>query len=88
MTEHNVEYLRPKKEQRGGGNGGDNDHEARIRALENGLIELNTHMGYLATKEDITKVKNWVLLGVITGLFAGIPAAVAVLMVFIRFFPS
>ena len=63
----------------GGGGGGKTTLEARVAALE-------THMHYLATKEDIQKIKVWVL----GGLLGGISLAAMLILASIRwlFMPS
>ena len=63
----------------GSGGGGRTRLEARVAALE-------THMHYLATKEDIQKIKVWVL----CGLLGGISLAVMLVLASIRwlFMPS
>ncbi|MCY4381667.1 MAG: hypothetical protein OXE44_00760 [Nitrospinae bacterium] len=58
----------PDSEDDGRGGGGSN-FERRLSSLE-------THIQYLATKEDIQKVKVWVLGGVLGGM--GIAAAITV----------
>ncbi len=57
----------------GGGNGG---------GFESRLSRLETHLQYLATKEDIQKLKVWWLVGIITGM--GLAATVALTV--LRFF--
>ena len=49
-------------------------------SFENRLTRLETHMQYLATKEDLQKLKVWWLGGIIAGmgLAATIAASVAV----------
>lgn len=70
MTTHAV----PKDEP--GENGG---VDARLRAVEERLARLETRMDYMATKEDIQKIKIWVLGG---ALGSGIPIALLVVKVF------
>lgn len=71
MTIHDV----PKDEPGGGGDGVD----ARLRAVEERLARLETRMDYMATKEDIQKLKIWVLGG---ALGSGIPIVLLVVKVF------
>lgn len=47
-----------------GGGGGDN-MDARLRTVER-LVRLETRMENMATKEDIQKLKNWVLIGALS----------------------
>lgn len=75
-----------------GGDGGDGSGtEVRLANIESRLSSLETHMGYLATKEDISEIKmliadreskllRYLLTVVITGLVA---LAVAVIRTFI-----
>ena len=81
----------PATESRNGGNGhngGGRGSEDRLRNAEIRLerieTKLDTQLGHLATKNDVTKVKVWVLSGVLGGMAvaAGIAVAVA------RFWPS
>lgn len=65
----------PNAEPGGGGDGVD----ARLRAVEDRLARLETRMEYMATKEDIQKLKIWVLSG---ALGTGIPIALLVVKVF------
>ena len=69
-----VVSIRPKSS--GEDNGGGFD--ARLRAVEAGLAELNARMQYMATKEDIQKVKVWTLSGVLGGMAVAATVAVAV----------
>ena len=55
---------------RGGGGGGN---------IESRLARLETHLGYLATKEDIQKIKVWILGGVIGGMVAALALAAGIL---------
>ena len=65
MTTHTV----PKDESGGGGGSG---VDARLRAVEDRLARLETRMDYMATKEDIQKLKNWVLGGVLGSVVVAI----------------
>ena len=56
----------------GTGNGNSGGIDARLRAVENRLIKLETRMEVVATKEDIKSVKIWVLIG----FLSAIPATV------------
>ena len=70
---NNVEHLNPPSGRPvGGGNGGSQDLYGRVSALE-------AKLSYLATKEDIQKLKVWVLAGTIgAGVIALSIAAVFV----------
>lgn len=70
MTTHAVPKDEPSE------NGG---VDARLRAVEERLARLETRMDYMATKEDIQKIKIWVLGG---ALGSGIPIALLVVKVF------
>ena len=58
-----------------GGKGGGNNFESRLTRLE-------THLQYLATKEDLQKLKVWWLIGIIGGM--GLAATIA--LTFLRVF--
>lgn len=49
------------------------------RGVESRLAALETRVEYLATKEDVQKIKVWVLSGVIAGILAGTMLAAALL---------
>ena len=56
-----------------GGNGG---------RFESRLTRLETHFSYLATKEDLQKLKVWWLIGIITGMGLAAGMALTFLKVF------
>ena len=64
--------------------------EDRIGRGENGsnyerrVTRLETHLKYLATKEDIQKLKVWWLIGIISGM----AVAVGMAMTFLKLFGS
>lgn len=60
-----------------GGGGGGRDIDRRLAALE-------TRVEYLATKEDIQKIKVWVLSGAIGGIVAAVSLSIAILKFFVR----
>ena len=64
----------PGSESSGKGGGG-NGFDSRITRLE-------THLQYLATKEDIEKLKVWWLIGIISGMGLAATIALAVLRIF------
>lgn len=81
----------PVTERRHGRNGHNGDGRGSEDRLRNAEIQLakietklDTELGHLATKNDLTAVKVWVLSGVLGGMAiaAGIAVAVA------RFWPS
>ena len=77
MTTHAV----PKNEPGGGGgDGGD----ARLRAVEERLARLETRMDYMATKEDIQKLKIW-FLWVLGGMLGTVVIPIALLVVKVFF---
>ena len=51
-------------------------------SLESRLTRLETHLQYLATKEDIQKLKVWWLVGIIGGMGLAATVALAVLRIF------
>ena len=60
MSEDKVTHLADRrKTQTGSGNG--NGTDARLRSIEDRLTQLETHFGYLAKKEDITKMETTLL---------------------------
>ncbi len=58
------------------GNGSGHDRE--IREIRERLARIETRMGFMATREDIQKVKVWFLIGIISASGVAIPAAVGV----------
>jgi len=63
---------------RGGGGG---DYGERLARLE-------ARMDFLATKEEIQKIKVWVLSGVLGGIVGGMGVAAALAVVVVRVFFS
>ena len=57
------------------GSGNGRDIEKRLSALE-------THVEYLATKEDIQKIKVWCLTGVILGMISAATLTIGILKLF------
>ena len=66
----------PESASGGKGGGGGNNFEARISRLE-------THLQYLATKEDLQKLKVWWLGGIIAGMGLAAMVALGVLRFFL-----
>ncbi len=55
----------------GNGNGGRYDRlDERLRVVEGDLREVKADMKHVATKADVSNLRNWMLGGVITGLLA------------------
>lgn len=52
------------------------------RDVEKRLSALETHFKYLATKEDIQKIKVWCLTGVIIGMISAATLTIGVLKLF------
>ena len=73
----NVIYIREAPGS--GGNGGGSDVRERLAKLE----ERTEHS---ATKEDIQKLKVWILGGVIGGLVATVPIALLTIKLFSKIF--
>lgn len=76
MSVHNFPHGGERGEEPPGksGDGGGNFGE-RLAAVE-------THVQYLATKEDIAQVKVWILSGVIGGAVIATGLAIAVIRIF------
>ena len=60
-----------------GGRGGGNNFESRLARLE-------THLQYLTTKEDLQKLKVWMLIGVIGGMGLAATITLAVIRIFAK----
>ena len=82
MSEDKVIHLQSNSNAEPGGGGGGDGVDARLRRVEERLVRLETQMKYMATKEDIQKLKIWVLGGVLGSVFAAIPIALLVVKVF------
>ena len=88
MSEDNVIPFQSNQKAGPGGGGGDGVN-ARLRAVEERLVSvdkrlvrLETRMENMATKEDIEKLKNWVLIGALSGFVAAIPIVLLLIKVF------
>ena len=55
---------------------------ALIQSVEDSLLVIETKMEYLATKEDLQKLKVWWLGGIIAGMGLAATIALAVLRIF------
>ena len=62
--------------------GGDDGGSGRLAAVESRLAALETHVKYLATKEDIQKIKVWVLAGVLGGSAIAVGLTATVIKLF------
>lgn len=69
----------PPGSESGGRGGGGDSFESRISRLE-------THFKYLATKEDLQKLKVWWLIGIISGMGAAAAIAAAIAVTILKFF--
>ena len=73
-------YDHPTATTGGGGN------DVRLRRVEDRLTRLETKLDtalpYLATKEDIQKIKVWILAGVLGGIALAVTVAFAFLKMF------
>ena len=82
MNDGKVAFLDERRGiKNGGSDGGNGDIRERLSALE-------AEFKHLATKTDISNLKVWILGGLIAGLFAGIPSAVAILVLVLKYFPK
>ena len=72
---HSVPDPPASRSSNGNGGGGGN--------MENRLTALETHLKYLATKEDLEKLKVWWLIGILSGmaLAATLAASIAIAIV-------
>ena len=65
---------------------GGNGNDGRLRGAEERLARLETRLDtvlpYLATKEDIQKIKVWTLAGVLGGIVLAVTVALTFLKVF------
>ena len=91
MSEPNPKVVtltqrRAKRKRRGSGSGGD-DLEARLKAVEEAVVAIETELPYLATKEDLQKLKVWWLCGILAGMVAAAGIAATIASVVIRIFP-
>ena len=64
------------------GNGGRYDHERRLREVENAVVRIDTELKHIATKEDVLKVRLWV----VSGMAGGVVTAIMLLLGFLRVF--
>ena len=58
--------------------GGSSEKEGRLATVEMDVAVLKTHMGYLATKEEIQSVKVWILCGVLGGMAVAATLAISI----------
>ncbi len=77
---------RAQRKRRGSGSGGD-DLEARLKAVEEAVVAIETELPHLATKEDIQKLKVWWLGGILAGMAAAAAIAAAIAAAAVRIFP-
>ena len=63
--------------------GPDNSGNGYRRSIEGRLSALETRIENLATKEDVQKIKDWVLAGVVAGMIIAVAVAVAVALAFL-----
>jgi len=101
MSNGNVTPLRPTtpsptpESSGGGGDGGGSDRrlaaiESRLTAMETRLTVLETafdrELKHLATKEDIQKLKVWVLGGVLGGVLGSLAIAAGLAITLLKMF--
>ena len=84
MTQHPGLYAVPDPDQPapalGGGNGRYDDHERRLRRLEEAITRIETRMEHFATREFIYKA-------ILTGLISGLGLAAAITVAITRLLP-
>ena len=60
------------------GGGGNGVYLDRITEIDKRLVRIETLMGSVAKSEDISNVKIWFLIGVISAIGIAVPAAIGV----------
>ena len=81
---HALPSGRKRRAQTSGDGTGGEDWEARLRAVEDSLLVIETKFPDLATKEDLKDLKVWWLGGII----AGMASAAIITLAFLRIFSS
>ena len=80
MTPPVVEFPQGQKSVSGGGGSGEFDQ--RLRDVEGHLRELREGMKHVALREDVLKLRIWVLGGVIGGMIAAVTLGIAIARLF------
>ena len=75
-------HLKAVPDPPGADRGGSGSSSGSGSGFESRLTRLETHLQYLATKEDLQKLKVWWLVGIITGMGLAAAIALAVLRIF------
>ena len=70
-----------------GDGGGSGDHEKRLSSVEGAVRAINAHMSHVALREDVLKLKLWVLGGVIGGMVIALTLGIAIARLFLSTTP-
>lgn len=76
----NVAPITSAGQVRGGGNGGN----GKAYELHGRVSAIETELKHLATKNDISNLKVWMLAGVLGGIFGGIGIVVSIALLITR----
>ena len=82
MSEGNVTNIADRREILNGGNNGGGGG----KSIPERLSTLEADLKHLATKEDIQKVKVWILAGVLGGIFTTSVVLAGVVLLAVRLF--
>ena len=63
--------------------GGSGDHDVRLRVLEGDVRAVQEKLAHVALREDVLKLKLWVLGGVIGGMVIAVGLGIAIARLFL-----
>ena len=78
-----VDFPGPQKRVSGGNGGGSGDQDARLRVLEGDVRAVQEKLAHVALREDVLKLKLWVLGGVIGGMVIAVSLGIAIARLFL-----